>query len=198
MSFVNVRFPVGVAYGGSGGPRVQMDTMETDSGTPLQAASCTGIPNVYTVSLDLTKSVQVDEIMALFRIVGVGNSLRFKDWMDFKATLSRIGTGDGNTRAFQLKKVYTYGGISISRNISKPVQGTVRIFVSGEEATAGFSIDHDTGYVTFAVAPAAGAAITATFEFDVEVMFQIDSLPVTLVQYNQYTFNSINLVEVVS
>ena len=58
--------------------------------------------------------------------------------------------------------------------------GTVRVAVTGVEKIAGddFNVDATTGLVTFlpGMIPAAGAAVTAGFEFDVPVRFDTDEL----------------------
>ena len=60
---------------------------------------------------------------------------RWKDWADYKSCLPSaaitafdqpLGTGDGTTASFQLKKLYTSGGQTWSRTILKPVAGTVQ------------------------------------------------------------------------
>ena len=56
--------------------------------------------------------------------------------------------------------------------------------------------DVATGLVTFASAPADGAAITAGFEFDVPVRFDTDSLLVNLANFQAGEVPSLPLVEV--
>jgi len=77
-------------------------------------------------------------------------------------------------------KRYTSGAQSWTRAIAKPVAGSVRLALNGVEQMFGWTVDSTTGSVTFAVAPGAGVAITAGFEFDVPVRFDTDMLDVTL------------------
>jgi len=78
------------------------------------------------------------------------------------------------TTTFQLVKYYGAGGTALSigypkRVIHKPVSGTVKIAVAGIEVTTGFTVDHTTGIITFAVAPV--GTVTGGCEFDIPVRF---------------------------
>jgi uncharacterized protein (TIGR02217 family) len=61
-------------------------------------------------------------------------------------------------------------------------------------ATADYSVDG--GVVTLDVAPAAGAAVTAGFLFDVPVRFDTDRLDVELTSFDAAEAPSIPLIEV--
>jgi uncharacterized protein (TIGR02217 family) len=129
---------------------------------------------------------------------------RFKDWTDYKSCApgasvtpldQAMGTGDGHATAFQLVKTYASGPASWQRAIKKPVSGTVRVAIAGSETTS-FSLDTTSGMVTFAQAPAIGAALTAGFEFDTPVRFDSDALSVNLANFRAGDIANIPLVEV--
>ncbi len=61
------------------------------------------------------------------------------------------------------------------RTITKPVAGTVQVYLDGVEQPSGWSVDTTTGLVTFGVPPTLGVEVTAGFEFDVPVRF----IPIT-------------------
>ena len=100
----------------------------------------------------------LEDLIEFFHVAqGRAYSFRWKDWWDYKscktsgtpaATDQQIGTGDGSTVEFQLLKNYSFGGTSRSRRITKPVSGTVLVAVDGAATTA-FSLDTDTGKITF-------------------------------------------------
>ena len=94
----------------------------------------------------------------------------FKDWVDYQATAEVIGTGAGVEQDLQLTKTYTFGGISLVRNIYKPVSGTVQLYENG--SPVGSVIDYETGIATVT----ATGTITWTGEFDVPVRFESDRL----------------------
>jgi hypothetical protein len=61
-----------------------------------------------------------------------------------------------------------------------------------------FSVDHTTGVVSFLPGrePAAGAAVTAGFEFDVPVRFDTDHLAINLTSFRAGDIPDIAIVEV--
>jgi uncharacterized protein (TIGR02217 family) len=123
------------------------------------------------------------------------HAFRFKDHADFKASNQVIGTGDGVTASFQLMKTYGAPSRPYVRKISAPIEGTVAVAVNGIPTTA-FTLNAVTGVITFNSAPAIGAAITASFEFDVPVRFDVDSITVNLSHFQAGDIPEIPLVEV--
>jgi uncharacterized protein (TIGR02217 family) len=73
--------------------------------------------------------------------------------------------------------------IKFTRKISKPVNGTVRIYIDGTEDLSNWTVDITTGLVTFSGAPSSGEVITADFDFDVPMRFDTDWLPHRLDTY---------------
>ena len=122
-------------------------------------------------------------------MAGGGYGFRFRDPVDWKscapggvisAADQPLGVGDGVTTAFQLVKRYVSGGALAERAVRKPVSGSVVVAVDGVASEA-FEVDLATGVVTFDVAPADGAVLTAGFAFDVPVRFDADRLEMALV-----------------
>jgi uncharacterized protein (TIGR02217 family) len=81
------------------------------------------------------------------------------------------------------------------RTITKPVAGTVKVYLDGAEQLAGWSVDTTTGLVTFGVPPALGVEVTADFEFDVPVRFDTDHMAVTIETYRLHSWQQIPIVE---
>jgi uncharacterized protein (TIGR02217 family) len=70
--------------------------------------------------------------------------------------------------------------------------------VAGVELSVGVdaSVDHVSGRVIFALAPAEGARVTAGFEFDVPVRFDTDRIRASLAGFSAGEIPSIPVVEV--
>ena len=108
-----------------------------------------------------------------------------------------IGTGDGVTTQFQLKKTYGSSFAPWVREIKKPVDGTVLMAVDGTPLQASdFLVATTTGVITFLEAPAEDVAITAGFEFDVPVRFDTDRLILNLSHIEAGDIPNIPLVEI--
>jgi uncharacterized protein (TIGR02217 family) len=111
---------------------------------------------------------------------------RFKDWTDFKSSDvdgtpawddQAIGSGNG---AHQLVKIYNASGNTFTRDITKPVSGTVLVGWGGSNKASGWSVDTTTGIVTVTGAGGSPApAITAGYEYDVPCRFETDDLDAT-------------------
>jgi uncharacterized protein (TIGR02217 family) len=59
-----------------------------------------------------------------------------EDWTDYRGTGQLLGTGDDTQTQFQLVKHYPSGSVIEVCTITKPVAGTVKIYVDGMEQLA--------------------------------------------------------------
>ena len=114
---------------------------------------------------------------------GSKQGFRFKDWSDYKAD-NLIGIGDGNQTQWQLIKIYSVDGQATYRPITKPVEGTVKVYLDGIESSS-WSVDYSTGIITFDTPPENDVQIISTFEFDVPVWFETDEFSYTLEGYQK-------------
>jgi uncharacterized protein (TIGR02217 family) len=106
------------------------------------------------------EAAQIDELIAFFRARrGRAYGFWFKDWTDYKATGQLLGTGDDVQTQFQLVKHYPSGSVIEVRTITKPVAGTVEVYLDGIEQLSGWSVDTTTGFVTLGTAPALGVEV---------------------------------------
>lgn len=196
MSFVETRFPVDIAYGSTGGPSYSTDVVTTQSGHEQRNANWSHARARYNVAHGVKTQGQLDALIAFFRArQGRAHGFRFKDWSDYRAQSQSLGFGDGERSSFQLVKHYSDGGYAEQRIIRKPVAGSVQIYVESIVQQTGVEVDSATGLVHFDTAPAAGAEISADFEFDVPVRFDTDSLSARLDNYGVYSWADIPLVE---
>lgn len=84
-----------------------------------------------------------------------------------------------------------------TRDIRKPVEGTVRAAVDGVELpTDDVSVDLTTGQIDLSEPPAPGASVTAGFEFDTPVRFDADRIEVTLEAFGAGRVVAVPLIEV--
>jgi uncharacterized protein (TIGR02217 family) len=207
IPFHEVRFPTAIAFGASGGPERRTDIVALGSGHEERNSRWADSRRRYNAGYGIRSLDDLHAAIAFFeerrgRLYG----FRWKDRVDFKscepgavvsASDQTIGTGDGETAAFQLAK--TYGGLHAPwmRAVKKPVAGTVLVAVNDVAVDAGdWSCDATTGLVTFDTAPGDGAVVTAGFEFDVPVRFDTDRLEVNLTSFAAGDIPAIPLVEI--
>jgi uncharacterized protein (TIGR02217 family) len=99
---------------------------------------------------------------------------------------------------FQLQKTYVSGLQSYSRPIRKPVAGSVVVAVAGDQKIESleFSVNSETGEVTFVLAPDLGTRVTAGFEFDVPVRFDTDAIQTSVASFQAGDVPNVPVVEV--
>lgn len=197
MGFDEVRFPVDIAYGSTGGPQYATDIVTTAGGHEQRNANWANARARYNVAHGVKNKAQLDALIAFFRArQGKARGFRFKDWMDFSASNQLIGVGDAEKTVFQITKHYISGAVEEQRMIHKPVSGTVKIYKNGVLQTSGVTIDHTRGLVTFSSPPANAVLVVADYEFDVPVRFDTDHLSARMENYGVFGWNDIPLVEI--
>ena len=197
MAFVEVQFPSDISYGSSGGPEYATDIVASVGGYEQRNINWQQARARYNVAHGVKTKAQLDALIAFFRArKGRAHGFRFKDWTDFQAVNETLGTGNGVQTQFQLVKRYVSGSVTDMRTIVKPVVGTVQVFRNAVLQTTGVSVNSATGMVTFVTAPTAGQVVTASFQFDVPVRFDTDTLSASLDAYGIHSWQDISLVEV--
>lgn len=208
-SFHEVRFPLRLALGVSGGPERITDIVNLSNGREARNARWRNSRRSYDAGSGVRSVADLYAVLAFFEArSGELYGFRFRDPVDHQsgppgqtiaATDQVIGTGDGVTASFQLVKTYADAGASVARTIAKPVAGTARVAVNGaEQAASRFTVDATTGRVTFgnAAIPPAGAIVQAGFEFDVPVRFAVSRIDIDLTAFNAGRIPTIPLIEV--
>jgi uncharacterized protein (TIGR02217 family) len=208
MPFLNdPRFPVDVNYGTMGGPTYSTDVVEYDQGEEYRNANWSMPRYMYDVRYAIKSRAQANNVYQFFlSLKGKLTGFRVKDTYDFtshengKGAVtpedSNIGTADGVTYEYQLRKIYFKGDQYVFRKILCPVAGTVRVAVDSIELIEGvdFTVSNPGGLVTLAAVPLDGQVITAGFQFDVPVRFDKDDLSdIALVLYTTDGDDIVNL-----
>ena len=143
-SFHEVRFPDNIAYGATGGPEFATTVVATSSGHEKRNVNWSEARGRWDVASGLKKQAQIDELIAFFRARrGKAYGFRFKDWTDYQATGQLLGTGDDAVTQFQLVKHYPSGSVIEVRTITKPVAGTVKVYLDSIEQALGLVGRHD-------------------------------------------------------
>ena len=203
MAIDNVRLPVEVEQGATGGPRFKTSIQTALSGIEQRIAEWDVARCEYDISYAVRgKADLISEVIKLWRDrLGPAYPFRFKDWSDFEATDVNIGTGDGVDRRVPTGQILRR---DLRGHPHHPVAGRGHraIKVAGvlKTETTHYTVDYSTGLVTFTGGniPAAAQAVTASFEFDVPVRFTDDALKVSMTMDDFGDIPSIPLIEVLS
>lgn len=205
--FHEVRFPTSISRGSSGGPRRRTDIVTLRSGFEERNAVWADSRREYDAGLGVRDINDMHEVLEFFEArLGRLYGFRWKDWADYKSCAPNqnpsrddqvIGTGDGSETEFQLVKAYSSGPTSWTRTIKKPVSGTVLVEVNGSLVNpANYSVNPQTGIITFNSAPANTHVVKAGYEFDVPVRFTNDHIDITVELFSAGQAPQINVIEV--
>lgn len=209
-SFHEVQFPTDIGIGAKGGPAFSTSIIAAGSGYEQRNINWSQARGRWDVGLTRATKVLNRQLLTFFRNrMGKAYGFRFRDYSDYQVTGQPIGTGDGNDTTFQLVQTYTSGDYQFTRTITKPVTAsvknadgnavanTVHVYLDDVEQMSGWTCDHATGIITFDSAPALNVVVTADFDFDVPVRFDIDHMDdLTAETPEVFIWPSIPIVEI--
>jgi uncharacterized protein (TIGR02217 family) len=200
--FDDVPFPIEIGQDASVGPSFSTNIVTSASGREARNANWAQARLRFDAGPGVRGESELQTLLAFFRARrGAAIGFRFRDPYDNSSsgmtapptpTDQQIGTGDGATSRFTLRK--RYGG-GEDRRITRPVTGSVRVAVGGVELATGWTVE-DGGVVQFATAPASGVSVTAGFLFDVPVRFAEDRIEVNRSTFLAGEAPSVPLVEI--
>ena len=208
MAFHEIRFPASLSFGSLGGPERRTEIVTLANGFEERNTPWAHSRRRYDAGMGMRSLDDMELLVAFFEArQGQMFGFRWKDWADYKtASASQdvhfedqiIATGDGVTAEFQLIKTYRSGEVGYDCPITKPVDGSLRIGVSGDEMFEGthFTLNASTGVVSFLDLPEEGEQITAGFEFDVPVRFDTDAIRTSVANFQAGEVPNVPIVEI--
>lgn len=201
--FHDVLFPASLAKNAIRRVEQATEVIRLSSGREVRNSRWQNARRSWEVDTLLSNLRDVQVLMDFFvarrsRLYG----FRFRDPLEFSSASAGqvigfedqvIGVGDAVSRNFQLVK--TAG--EMTRLITKPVRGSVRVGVNGREFGSRWAVDDTSGIVSFEVPPRIGARITAGFEFDTPVRFGADEIKIVMQASMAARATRVELVEIV-
>ena len=191
MSFKeSPRFPEGLSAGSRYGPGYKTSQARNIGG--YRASNQEWSMPLYQgdVGFAVRDQNSLDELLAFFHgVAGSHHGFRFKNWNDFNASGSEgtvVALGGGT---YQMYKTYTYGALTATRKITKPVSGIV---VAGSGT---YSVATTTGIITAVGSPTL-APTGWTGDFDDPVQFDSDVFLPMWINFELYEAQSIPIREI--
>jgi len=164
-SFHNVRLPEEIESGAQGGPGFKTTVLTLSSGFEKRNIEWSRSRGSWDISYGIQTKDDVGSVIDFFYARrGKAYGFRFKDWTDFEITNQTIGTGDGVAVVYQVFKNYQDDGGSFQRKITRIVDGTLSVYVNAilKSDPGDYTVDIDTGLITFGTAPGAVATSVLT------------------------------------
>jgi uncharacterized protein (TIGR02217 family) len=202
-AFHDVRFPLELGFGASGGPEFSTQIVVTGSGHEQRNSQWSDALVHYDAGVGIRSEADLLALLAFFRARrGQAHGFRFRDPIDhssapgsvISATDQRLGTGDGGSTRFALVKHYGDGDDTQTRRITRPIEASVKVAIDGVPQTMGWALAA-LGQVDFETPPPPGAMVTAGYDFDVPVRFAADRVDVSIAGWRAGDLPSVPLVE---
>jgi uncharacterized protein (TIGR02217 family) len=200
-AFEDVRFPIALGREVSAEPAFSTAIVTTAGGAEQRNSEWADARLTFDAGPGVRGEEDVHDLIAFFRARrGAAVGFRLEDPFDNSsngmtgepgAEDVAIGAGDGIRTDFALVKHY---GDQL-RRITRPVAGSVRVAVDGDELASGWTLG-DTGVIQFDDAPEEGAAVTAGFRFDVPVRFADDRLSLNRATFAAGEMASVPMIEI--
>ncbi|HEY0625480.1 MAG TPA: DUF2460 domain-containing protein [Allosphingosinicella sp.] len=191
-AFDDVRFPIGIGREASVEPAFSTSVVTTANGFEHRNSDWADAQLRFDAGPGVRSEAELRTLTEFFRARrGAAIGFRFEDPFDNAAENVLLGEGDGVRTEFALVKHY---GEQV-RRLTRPVPGSVRLFVEGEERVSGWTLA-EKGRVRFDAAPADGAEVRASFRFDVPVRFAEDRLSLSRATFEAGEAASVPLIEI--
>ena len=198
MSFDEIRLPTKIEFGAVGGPRFRTEVVVLGSGHEQRNAEWSATRARWDVAPGIQSDADLRAIIDFwYARQGRLRGFRFKDHTDFAVTGQvLIASVQGGETSVQLVRTYASGGRTHTRTITKPVAGTVQLYLDGSPIAS--STDTATGIVTFSALPGGSPSpvLSADFAYDVPVRFDTDGLEIRQVTHARDAVQSLPIVEI--
>jgi uncharacterized protein (TIGR02217 family) len=199
--FDEVRLPEDIEKGALGGPGFRTTILTLVSGFEKRNQSWSQSRGRWDIGYGIQSRAQLEAVLAFFYARrGRARGFRFRDWLDYRITSpSLIATGDGVETEFQAVRRYTDAGANtFDRVLTKLVSGTLAVYIDDvlQTETTDYTVDYNTGLITFVSPPGDTLDIEITTEFDAPVRFDDDHLGARLEHVDAGEYPSIPIIEV--
>jgi uncharacterized protein (TIGR02217 family) len=187
MAFHDIRFPDSIAQGAQIVPAFSTSVVASSGGQEQRQGNWALPRRRYNVGTGLQRRTDVAALLAFFLArQGRLHTFRFRDWSDYQMARQTIGTTDGADATWQIFRSYVSGPTTVTRNITRPVTGTVLCWVNAASIALGagasqFQVNVATGVITLGATLAAttGQLIEVACDFDVPARFDSDEIALT-------------------
>jgi uncharacterized protein (TIGR02217 family) len=208
-AFHDVRFPLSISFGATGGPERSVEIVSLSSGREKRNLRQAHALRRYDAGTGLRAISEIEDILNFFEArKGPLHAFRFRDPFDWKSCGQanaitpldqQLGVGNGTQAIFPLTKTYGALAYAYQRPLCCVVAASLRVSVDAvEAATSTYQVTAPGSAITFqpGFIPASGKIIKAGFEFDVPVRFEGSSLTLSLANFRAGQVQAIPLKEV--
>lgn len=184
MAYLPARFPVVFAARPVGGPGFSTRIAATVSGHEQRNVDWSASRWSGDASIGVRSDAEFRLVGAHFRMArGRAHHFRLRDEADFQVERADGVLVQLTSTTFQIYKQYgSEVGFEDYRKITRPVAATLSVWKDSvlQTLTTHYTLDAETGIVTFLSAPGA-SVLECEVEFDIPVRYDTDQLQATLI-----------------
>jgi len=200
MAFDEIRLPIEVERGASGGPGFLTNISVLNSGKEQRNSLWAVDRGQWDIGFGIQNRADTLIIRDFFYArLGRARGFRFRDWTNYQALVEQPTTPESDNVETDFQMYYDYSdaaGFTYTKQIFKPTTEDLVVYVDGViESPSNYSLDTTTGIITFTSAPAYGSDVTWTGTFDLPVRFDTDNLQLAITTKNVITVPSVPIVE---
>ena len=179
-AFHDVRFPLSISFGATGGPERSVEIVSLSSGREKRNLRQAHALRRYDAGTGLRAITEIEDILNFYEArKGPLHSFRFRDPFDWKScgqgtAISpldqQIGVGNGTQTIFPLTKTYGTLALAYQRPLACVVAASLRVAVDGVEVLpATYQVTAPGTAITFlpGFIPANGKIIKAGYELEI-------------------------------
>jgi uncharacterized protein (TIGR02217 family) len=194
-NFINIRFPVDISYGSSGGPEYNTDLIITTTGYEHRYDQWSKPRLRFNVAGGIKNRSQIAELLSFFHLCkGRFYGFKYKDWSDFRLQKEPLKPLGNN--AYRIVKNYNFQDKLINvREITQPVVETIKLYDGLKQLNIEeFKFDANKSVIILDQHTTNDIKITC--DFDIPARFDVDYLPITLESYNSFFMPEIPIIEI--
>lgn len=181
MAYINAYIEACEAFGFEGGPEFSTRVVTLANGFERRNGEWAEARRKYTLPFQNIDPTRYANILNMFYVAqGMLNCFRYRDPLDHDADNEIFAVAETGRTEYQLLKVSNIDGFLYRRNVyAIPESASIVVTVNGVP-TGAFQLDRERGLIDFDAAPANGAVLRWTGDFDVWVRFDQDYLPFSI------------------
>lgn len=197
MTFHDIILPDFIAAFAVAQPHFKNSCITTKSGIEVRHLDDEHAKYKYIIKNCILNKIEFEQFHSFFKARrGQSYAFRFRDYTDFQVIRQNIAEGDDTSKQFQLFKLYKDPILPYIRQITKPVNNTVKLYINDEPIQPD-KIDCQKGIVYLVDPLPIGKFLIADFNFDVVVRFCDDNFSYRISNDNNaIILDTLELIEV--
>lgn len=193
MAIDDVRLPIDVERGVQGGPVFRTTIVTLANGDEKRNVEWQVRRGQWNVGYGIQGRDDMESVYDFFHArMGQAYGFRFRDWMDYEVTAGATLDIAGQPTKRQLARVHTDTVRPYIREVRYPILSTLKVYIDNV-ITAAYTVE-PLGVIAFTGGDP-GDNVLTTFEYDVPVRFDTDTLESVLNTYKEGAIPRIPIVE---